>query len=219
MAGGDEEVSVTISFEQVGQENIKQGASDLDQLKTSADNAATSADGLTEATGRSSYSFSTMSHSLLLVDHGLTKIGVLSGSTGQALGQLIGIMQLLTVAQRVYQAAVESETGAQWANAVARAAAWVAANPVFGAIVVGAIAAAVAAVAALKVSGALAEGGTTTMSGSYLVGERGPEIVQLGAGSTVIPLGGGGGQTVNNYNTLVGDPEMWDRKLRQIMDA
>lgn len=55
-----------------------------------------------------------------------------------------------------------------------------------------------------KIAGAFAGGGDVPTSGSYLVGERGPEIVTLTRGQTVIPnhqinLGGGGGGTIHTH--------------------
>ena len=59
---------------------------------------------------------------------------------------------------------------------------------------------------ALSLIGIKADGGPVTQSGSYLVGERGPEIVTLTRGQTVIPnhaigsaMGGGGTVTVPVY--------------------
>lgn len=61
-----------------------------------------------------------------------------------------------------------------------------------------------AATAAVPVvSGAAATGGTIGKTGSYLVGEKGAEIVTLKGGSNVIPnsdIGGGGATVVNVYN-------------------
>lgn len=51
------------------------------------------------------------------------------------------------------------------------------------------------------------EGGAVQRTGSYIVGERGPELVTLPGGSTVTPnnaLGGGGGGTIILYNVLDG---------------
>jgi len=41
-----------------------------------------------------------------------------------------------------------------------------------------------------------ATGGTITSSGTVLVGEQGPELLNLGRGASVIPLDKGSGQTI-----------------------
>ena len=61
---------------------------------------------------------------------------------------------------------------------------------------------------------ARASGGSVGM-GSYLVGERGPEILTLGQnGGFVTPLGGGSGSTINVTVTSA-DPNEVVRALRQ----
>jgi phage-related protein len=45
----------------------------------------------------------------------------------------------------------------------------------------------------------LADGGTITGSGTVMVGERGPELLNLGRGASVIPLDKSTGKTVNYY--------------------
>ena len=51
-----------------------------------------------------------------------------------------------------------------------------------------------------KVAGKAASGGITRKGGSYLVGEKGPEIVTLPGNSNITPNGGSMGTTVNVYN-------------------
>ena len=51
--------------------------------------------------------------------------------------------------------------------------------------------------------GAMADGGTVNKTGSYLVGERGPEVVSLNAGNYVTPNNQLGGSTVNNITVNV----------------
>lgn len=45
----------------------------------------------------------------------------------------------------------------------------------------------------------LANGGTITGSGTVMVGEQGPELLNLGRGASVVPLDKASGQTVNYY--------------------
>lgn len=64
---------------------------------------------------------------------------------------------------------------------------------------------------------ALADGGVISSAGAALVGERGPELLNLPRGASVTPLpamaGGGGGATYNTYITVqgsvVGEAEIW----------
>ncbi|KQR90772.1 MAG: hypothetical protein J0I33_05835 [Microbacterium ginsengisoli] len=57
----------------------------------------------------------------------------------------------------------------------------------------------------------LATGGTITGSGSVIVGERGPELLNLPTGASVVPLdgsvsvAGGKGDTVNNYDITINE--------------
>jgi hypothetical protein len=54
------------------------------------------------------------------------------------------------------------------------------------------------------VIGGRADGGPINRSGPYLVGERGPEVVDLPNGSNVTPgAGGGGTEVINIHATLV----------------
>lgn len=66
-----------------------------------------------------------------------------------------------------------------------------------------------------QIVGHLAAGGTVTKSGRYLVGEEGPEIAELPAGTTVYPHGTapataatGGGNTFNIYDSSVSAYEL-----------
>jgi len=59
-----------------------------------------------------------------------------------------------------------------------------------------------------------ADGGTVPRTGSYLVGERGPEIVRMPAGANVVPNHAIGGNTINvNVSGRVGAS---DREIRDI---
>src|SRR3990167_5570773 len=213
---GEEVVSGVIRYDAVNEEVLMTTKDKLDGVKTAAAGTAASADNLTRKAQGQDIAFRALSSTLILANSGLNRMGLLSDSTANSINTLIGVVQLLRVAQTAYKAAVDSETASNWANAVSRAAAWVAANPIFGAIVVGAIAAAVVAISALKVSGKLAEGGIVTSPGLF-------QIAEGGRSEAVIPLGtpeadrmlGGGGRTVNV--TLIGDPRSWDRELRELL--
>ena len=62
-----------------------------------------------------------------------------------------------------------------------------------------------------------ATGGPVAAGGSYLVGERGPEILQMGSrGGNIIPNGGMGGGTVINLNGIV-DAESARRSIEQLI--
>jgi phage-related minor tail protein len=53
------------------------------------------------------------------------------------------------------------------------------------------------------IKGAFATGGQADTSGPYLVGERGPEVVDLPRGAAVTPGAGGGTEVINLHATLV----------------
>jgi len=66
----------------------------------------------------------------------------------------------------------------------------------------------------LGIAGEKAQGGPITRTGSYLVGERGPEIVRMPAGANVVPNHAIGGNTINvNVSGRVGAS---DREIRDI---
>lgn len=71
---------------------------------------------------------------------------------------------------------------------------------------------------AMRFRGPRAMGGTVSAGGTYLVGERGPELLTVGGGSgTVTPLGAGGGNTINvtvtsaDPNQVVAAIQQWTR--------
>ena len=60
-------------------------------------------------------------------------------------------------------------------------------------------------------------GGAVSAGGTYLVGERGPELLTMGGSGTVTPIGGGGGNTINitvtsaDPNQVVAAIQQWTR--------
>ena len=58
-----------------------------------------------------------------------------------------------------------------------------------------------------------AMGGAVSAGGTYLVGERGPELLTMGGSGTVTPIGGGGGNTINITVTSA-DPNQVVRALQ-----
>ncbi len=70
---------------------------------------------------------------------------------------------------------------------------------------------------------AMAEGGTTLTRGTVLVGERGPELLNLPSGATVTPLNKTGGVTINFYDSKMMKPDDMDyfmdlmtKRLKQV---
>ncbi len=210
---GEEVVEVIIRYDAVNEEALTISKDRLEAVKAAADGTAASTGNLTRASEAHRTSLQAGLGVLLMSNSALNRMGLLSDSAAQSMSVLIGMIQTLVAAQRLMTLAANTDAAAQWSAAIARAAAWVAANPLMAAAVIGAIAATVAAVAALKVSGALAEGGTTLAPGRFLVGERGMEFVDLPAGTQVAPLdrAGGGGGTVNI--NIAGTPEAWSGYL------
>lgn len=115
-----------------------------------------------------------------------------------------------------------AEVGESVGAAAATAAAWTPAAAAVNAATWGG--AAIAGLSALAMIAAqaiglfkppgLAEGGTITSAGSVLVGERGPEILNLPTGASVIPLdrSRGGGQTVI-VNVEINNPVISSREI------
>ena len=66
----------------------------------------------------------------------------------------------------------------------------------------------------------LANGGTLTRSGSVLVGEAGPEFLNLPAGASVTPLNKAG-TTINmtvEFNGVVGDPDAVAKQIKKVLN-
>jgi len=70
---------------------------------------------------------------------------------------------------------------------------------------------------AMRFRGPRAMGGTVSAGGTYLVGERGPELLTMGNSGTVTPLGAGSGNTINitvtsaDPNQVVAAIQQWTR--------
>jgi tape measure domain-containing protein len=75
----------------------------------------------------------------------------------------------------------------------------------------------------------LAEGGSVTVGGAFMVGERGPEVAMLPAGSAVSPvsatnfpiepMAGGGGNQLFKFQILLDGKELTKSHVRKINDA
>jgi len=63
----------------------------------------------------------------------------------------------------------------------------------------------------------LATGGTVTQGGSFVVGERGREIVTLPKGAAVTPNGGSTGNNTYNFNIQGDNPEAIGREVYRIL--
>jgi hypothetical protein len=66
----------------------------------------------------------------------------------------------------------------------------------------------------LTLTGRRASGGAVSAGGTYLVGERGPELLSIGSGGRVTPNGGIGGNSIT-VNVNGGDPNAIVRALQQ----
>jgi hypothetical protein len=66
----------------------------------------------------------------------------------------------------------------------------------------------------LTLTGRRATGGAVSAGGTYLVGERGPELLTIGSGGRVTPNGGTGGNSIT-VNVNGGDPNAIVRALQQ----
>lgn len=86
-------------------------------------------------------------------------------------------------------------------------------GPVLAAVVGAAGFAQVAAISSQQYQG-LATGGTVTKGGGFLVGERGPEMVNLPAGAAVTPNGGSSNVTINVSGNL---DERAINQIRQVI--
>ena len=216
--GGDEEVRVVLRAELLDADKFDEAATKLDGVKASTDQATAATERHARAGERQRSTLQAGLGIMTMTNSAMNRMGLLSDSAAQSMNFLIGTIQTLVAAQRLLKLTTDAETGSQWANAAGRAAAWVAANPLFAAIVIGAIGATVAAVAAAKATGALAQGGIVMPPGGVF------QVAEAGTPEAVIPLDRpearrmlGGGGTVNNIQ-LVGDARMWDSELRSLME-
>lgn len=118
-------------------------------------------------------------------DHWLALVTIVFGPIGLAIGEIVTHFSQLENAAKDVFAAIKKAYDDSGIGTIVSAVGKIAS---VGGSVIG------------KIAGAFADGGNVGTSGSYLVGERGPEVVNLRGGSSVVPnhqLGnstGGGSQ-------------------------
>lgn len=109
---------------------------------------------------------------------------------------------------------IASATASAWAPAAAMVSlATFGANAASAAAAMTSTVALAQALALLSSVPGLAEGGTATASGIALVGERGPELIQMPRGASIIPLTKTAGQTIIYVNVEINNPVISSREI------